>query len=92
MNTGIILKSKFPRDIFNEIKWKEYDISKCKAYYINRGSIGDIAIFEGSSIVEIGKGFLTLKSIPYEKYIPYHRIVKIEYEDQTVFTRPGHML
>ena len=92
MDNGIVLKSKFPRDVFNEIKWKNYDLNKCKAYYINRGSPGDIATFEGGSIIEIGTGFVTLSSIPYEKYIPYHRIVKIEYEDQVIFVRPGHVL
>lgn len=91
MDTDIILKSKFPRDVLNEIKWKDYDINKCKIYYINRGSPGDIATFEGSVIIEIGTGFLTLQGIPYEKYIPYHRIVKIEHGDKVVFTRPGHV-
>lgn len=90
MDTSIIIKSKFPRDIINEIKWKDYDINKCKIYYINRGSPGDIDSFGGDRIIEIGSGFLTLKGIPYEKYIPYHRIIRIEYEDHTVFSRPGH--
>lgn len=91
MDTDIILKSKFPRDIINEIKWKGLDINKCKVYYINRGSPGDISIFGGGRIIEIGSGFLTLKGIPYETYIPYHRIIKMEYEDQIIFIRPGHI-
>jgi uncharacterized protein (UPF0248 family) len=90
METSIILKSRFPRDIINEIKWKGYDINKCKIYYINRGSPGDIDSFWGDKIIEIGAVHLTLMSDPYEKYIPYHRIIKIECEDRTVFIRPGH--
>lgn len=92
MSNDITLRSKFPRDLLNEIKWKGYNIDKCKIYHINRGSPGDVTIVEGDSIIEIGQGFLTLKSIPYEKYIPYHRIIKIEYENRTVFIRPGYVL
>lgn len=90
MDNDIILKSKFPIDLFNEIKWKGYDIDKCRVHHINRGSPGDIDIFEGSRIMEIGPGFLTLSGVPHEIYIPYHRIVKIEYDHQTIFIRPGH--
>lgn len=92
MSDDIVLKSKFPRNVLNEIKWKGYDLNKCKVYHISRGSPGDIAIFEGSSIIEIDKGFIIVKGEPYERYIPYHRIVKIEYDDQIVFTRQGHVL
>ncbi len=88
MGSDIVLKSKFPRDVLNEIKWKGYNIDKCKVYYINRGSPGDVAVFEGERIIETGSGFLTLKGVPYEIYIPYHRIIRIEYEDCVVFDRP----
>ena len=80
-------KSKFPKDLLNEIKWKGYDISKCKIYYVNRGSPGDITIIGGSQIIEIDRGFLVLEGIPFEKYIPLHRIVRIDYENETVFDR-----
>lgn len=78
-------RSKFPRELLNEIKWTGYDLSKCKIYYINRGSPDDMAAIDGSQIIKIDKGFLILEGIPYERYIPYHRIIKIEYEDQTIF-------
>lgn len=83
--SDIIFKSKFPRSILNEVKWKGYNLSKCKIYYINRGSPGDIAIVEGDKIKEIDKRFLILEGTPYEKYIPYHRITKVEYEDKIIF-------
>lgn len=87
-STNINFKSKFPKDLLNEIKWKgDYDISKCNIYYINRGSLDNIAIVEGGQIIEIGKGFLILEGIPDEKYIPYHRIIRIEYEDLVIFEK-----
>jgi uncharacterized protein (UPF0248 family) len=90
-NTDIHInfKSKFPRDILNEVKWKGcYDLSKCTICYINRGSPDDTAVVEGKQIIEIDKGFLILEGDPYERYIPYHRIIRIEYEDTVIFEKP----
>ncbi len=81
----ITIKSKFPRDVLNEVKSKGIDLSVCKIHYINIGSPGDIAIIKGSEIKEIDSGFLILEGIPYEKYIPYHRITKIEYGYMPIF-------
>lgn len=80
-------KSRFPRELLNEIKWKCDGLSKCTIYYINRGSPNDISAAEGSRIIEIDKFSIVLEGIPYDTYIPYHRIVKIEYEDRTIFER-----
>ncbi len=82
-------KSKFPRELLNEVKYTGYDLSKCTIYYINRGSPNDVGIVEGGQIIEIGKGFLILEGIPYERYIPYHRIVRIEYGDTVIFEKHG---
>ena len=89
MNLDISFKSKFPRDILNEVKWKGgYDLSKCAIYYISRGSPNDIGIVEGGQIIDIDKGFLILEGDPYERYIPYHRIIRIEYENVVIFEKP----
>lgn len=87
MQKNVNFKCKFPRELLNEIKWTGHNISKCKIYYINRGSPDDTAIIEGDKIIDIDRVFLILEGVPYEVYIPYHRIIKIEYEDQTVFER-----
>ena len=79
------IKARFPRSVLNEIKWKGHRLSKCKVYYINRGSPGDIAMVEGSQIKDINKRFLVLEGIPQETCIPYHRITKIEYDNKIVF-------
>ncbi len=86
MNSDINFTSKFPRDLLNEIKWRGgYDLSKCRIYYINRGSPEDTAVVEGRQIIDIDKGFLILEGDPYERYIPYHRIIKIEYDNKKIF-------
>lgn len=83
----ITFKSRFPRDLLNEIKWKGYNITKVQIYYINRGSPNDTNIIDGSSIKNIGKAFLIIESIPHEIYIPYHRIAMMTYEEDVIFRR-----
>jgi len=81
------IKSRYPRDILNEIKWKGYDFSKIEIYFINRGSPNDIAIINGSKILAIERGFIKLHSLPFETYIPYHRVRLITYNGEKVFER-----
>ncbi|MBU4220376.1 MAG: DUF504 domain-containing protein [Euryarchaeota archaeon] len=81
-----MFRSKYPRDIFNEIKWR-FDLSKCRIHYIHRGAPGNINIVDGSMIKNIDKSFLVLQGILEDAYIPYHRITRIEYNDQIIFDR-----
>ena len=53
------IKSKFPREILNELKWTYKDMSLIKIYYTNRGSPNDIATTTGDRILRI-EGFLIL--------------------------------
>lgn len=83
----MIVRSKYPRSVLNEIKWK-LDINKCKVYYIHRGAPGNVNIIDGNAIKTINRAFLILEGYPYEVYIPYHRIFRIDYDDEIVFERP----
>jgi len=84
-------KSKFPRELLNEIKWRLYDLSNCVIYFTSRGSPNDVAIVKGDQIIKIDN-FLVLEGTPFETYIPYHRIVKIEYCGETIFEKAKHEL
>ncbi len=81
-----MFRSKHPRDIFNEIKWR-FDLKKCRIYYIHRGAPGDIRIVEGSMIKNIEKSFLILEGFEEDVFIPYHRITRIDFNDHTIFER-----
>ncbi|TRZ91439.1 MAG: DUF504 domain-containing protein [Methanosarcinales archaeon] len=81
-----MFKSKHPRLILNEIKWR-FDLNRCKVYYIHRGAPGNIKMVEGSKVKNIERAFLVLEGVVEDVYIPYHRIVRIEYDTQTVFER-----
>lgn len=80
-----MFRSKHPRDMLNEIKWR-FDLSKCRVYYIHRGAPGDAKVVEGSLIKTVDRAFLILEGV-HEVYIPYHRIFKIEYEGKPVYVR-----
>lgn len=81
-----MFKSRHPRLLLNEIKWR-LDLSRCRVYYIHRGAPGNIKAVEGSAIRTIDRAFLILEGEPHEVYIPYHRIVRIEFDNRVVFER-----
>ena len=81
-----MFRSKHPRDIFNEIKWR-FDLSRCKIYYIHRGAPGNVKIVEGSAIRNIDRSFLVLEGVMEDVYIPYHRIFRIEFNNHIIFER-----
>ncbi len=81
-----MFRSKHPRDIFNEIKWR-FDLRRCKVYYIHRGAPGDTKIVEGSAIKNIDRSFLILEGVVEDVYIPYHRIFRIVYDGMPVYER-----
>jgi uncharacterized protein (UPF0248 family) len=70
------------RDILNEIKWTK-DLEKVKIWYIHRGALNNTKIISGLEITSIGRSFLETTTAT----IPYHRIIKILYSDETVFDR-----
>ncbi|MDD2665497.1 MAG: RNA repair domain-containing protein [Methanocellales archaeon] len=89
-----MFRSKHPRELLNEIKWRDLDLSRCDIYYIHRGAPKDTKVLHGDKIGEIGKSFLTFNNIPPDSegrapsvMIPYHRIFRITYEGQTIYER-----
>lgn len=86
-----MFKSKHPRLLLNEIKWR-FDLARCRVYYIHRGAPGDVKIVEGSAIKSIERGFLVLEGHPHEVYIPYHRIFRIEFNNHVIFERSTRAL
>ncbi len=91
-----IFRSKHPRELLNEIKWRDIGLSRCDICYIHRGVPNDTRVFRGNEIDEIGKSFITFKRAntpPNSEgrtpsvMIPYHRIFRITYEGQIIYER-----
>jgi len=73
-----------PRDILNELKWRyKTSLDEAKIYYVHRGAPGDYRIMSGSEIEDLNRSFIKTK----EAQIPYHRVFKIEYEEEIIFVR-----
>ena len=73
-----------PRDILNELKWKETcNLTKAEIWYIHRGAPNDTKITSGNDIVTLEKSFMQTTTA----MIPYHRIFKIVYEGDVIFSR-----
>jgi len=81
-----MFRSKHPRLLLNEIKWR-FDLKRCRVYYIHRGAPGNVKAVDGSAIRAIDRAFLILEGYPHEVYIPYHRITRIEFNNHILFER-----
>jgi uncharacterized protein (UPF0248 family) len=77
-------KKNIIKDLLNQIKWtKKNDFNKIIIFYLHRGALNNTKIIYGKDIKLIGKSFIeTINSS-----IPYHRILKIEYDDKIIFNR-----
>ncbi len=82
-----MFKSRYPRELLNEIKWR-FDLGRCRIYYVHRGAPGDVKAVEGSAIRNIERGFLVLEGDEQDVHIPYHRIIRIEFNNHILFDRP----
>ncbi len=72
----------YVRDILNEIKWTK-DLRKVTIWYIHRGAVHNTKTVSGTEIAGIRRSFLETTTAT----IPYHRIIKIVYDKDTVFDR-----
>jgi uncharacterized protein (UPF0248 family) len=55
--------------------------------YINRGSPRDRSSVFGSDIVSLGSGGMEIQSEDSKKHIPFHRVLRICYQDVPAWER-----
>lgn len=72
------------RDLLNKLKWKDgFCFDKVEIWYIDRGAPGGTNVILGEDVEKIGKSFIYTR----DKAIPFHRIVRIIYEERILFDR-----
>jgi len=71
------------RDILNEFKWKNKELSKLTICFVHRGAPGDIKCVSGDEIVSVDRAYFSLK----KAMIPYHRVVSVSFEEEILFDR-----
>ncbi len=73
------------KNILNMVLWHpEMEKNRSKISYIHRGARGNIKTVWGNEVDRIENGFLILND---ETQIPFHRIVKIEYDDKLLWKK-----
>ncbi len=73
------------KNILNMVLWHpEMEIDRSKISYIHRGARGNIKTIQGNLISRIENGFLILND---ETQIPFHRIIRIEYDDKILWKK-----
>ena len=73
------------KNILNMVLWHpKMKIDQVKISYIHRGAPGNLKTIKGSFIDRLENGFLILND---GAQIPFHRIIKIEYNDKTLYIR-----
>jgi hypothetical protein len=70
--------------LLNQLRWdRRFDFAKVQVWFVHRGGAGDAAYVNGNNIHRIGSVFLETTHGP----VPLHRIIKIEYDGKSIFTR-----
>jgi len=76
-----------PRDVLNKLKWYGQNLDRATVTIIHRGAPNDRREINGKDIINLGKGFMNVRSPEGEVEIPYHRIVKIKVDNKVVWER-----
>jgi uncharacterized protein (UPF0248 family) len=64
-----------------------YDFCKTSVEYVNRGAPGDRSTVHGSQIQNLVRGGMEIESERGTTFIPYHRIRRISYDNETMWVR-----
>lgn len=79
-----------PREVLNELKWREGALASARVHYVHRGAPGDARVVSGERITDLGHSFFTLVERGRETSIPYHRVFVVEVDGRVVWERRGH--
>jgi uncharacterized protein (UPF0248 family) len=70
------------RELLNQMKWhSKYNFDHIEIWFVSRGSPGTLDSVRGSEIVGLEPRAMQTA----HKWIPYHRVVRIDYAGQTIF-------
>jgi uncharacterized protein (UPF0248 family) len=76
-----------PRDVLNRLKWDSKNLGQSRVTILHRGAPKDRRAIEGSEILELGRGFMRVRSPDGEVEIPYHRVRQIEADGRVIWER-----
>ena len=79
-----------PREVLNELKWREDALAEAEVWYVHRGAPGDARVVPGGAVADLQRSFLVLREDGRETMIPYHRVFRIARGGRSVWERRGH--
>jgi uncharacterized protein (UPF0248 family) len=68
-----------------------YDFSRVRVEYVNRGAPGDRSAVQGDRILALDAQYLEVDAGTHVACIPYHRILRILYDDEVAWERGGRV-
>ncbi|WP_298669773.1 DUF504 domain-containing protein [uncultured Methanofollis sp.] len=66
-----------------------YDFSAVAVVFIDRGAPGDCSRVCGRDIAAIEGAHMVVETDRGQKYIPFHRVLRVLYRDEVVWEREG---
>ncbi len=74
----------YPRQVLNRLRWTEGEsLDDAVIWYVHRGAPGDVLRISGREIRALGRSFFDTD----EAVIPYHRILRIDSKEETLFEK-----
>lgn len=67
-----------------------YDFAAVSVVFIDRGAPGDRSEVSGREITAIEGAHMIVETDRGEKYIPFHRVLRILYQGEVVWEREEH--
>ncbi|KYK25516.1 MAG: hypothetical protein AYK23_03555 [Candidatus Proteinoplasmatales archaeon SG8-5] len=72
------------KEVLSELKWRnDRDLDNAIIHYVHRGAPNDEKAVPGIDIQGLESSFFATS----EAMIPYHRIIRIEYDGEVIFER-----
>lgn len=65
----------------------QYDFRRVSVEYVDRGAPGDRSRVLGDKIVRLEQGIMEINSEMKTKFIPLHRIRRIDYDGETIWEK-----
>lgn len=65
----------------------QYEFGRVAVLYVDRGAPGDRSSTTGERVIKLEQGGMEIESEMKTKFIPYHRIRRISYDDKTLWEK-----
>lgn len=76
------------RSFLNELKWHpDRSLEGVAVIYLHRGAPRDRMSVEAEDIIRFERSFFVIERDDHETYIPFHRILEITQDGQTIWKK-----